>query len=155
MYINIYCKLGIHKSMKYYIINSNVLSICSWANIMFTWLIRAGRGWWPCTMGRTVLAGSHDYVHATQLDRLSGPGQPGADKRQTLLLDKGGSSSPLSKSTPPSITSQQLPADLLSLETKAAVSNCDAPKRHRSLSTWHHPRRVSGEIHLPKVNLTL
>lgn len=93
---------------------------------------------WPCTMGRTVLAGSHDYVHATQLDRLSGPGQPGADKRQTLLLDKGGSSSPLSKkSTPPS--------------NHLSTASC------RSLEVWRpkqlfqivmHPRDTKGHVYL-------
>lgn len=82
----------------------------------------------------------HDWTDCQDL------GQPGADKRQTLLLDKGGSSSPLSENQHPHpITSQQLLTISRGLETKAAVSNCDAPNTqgHVYLAP---SKEVNGEI---------
>ena len=91
---------------------------------MFTWLVRAGLAQWDaqCWLGHMTTCMPHDWTDCQDL------GQPGADKRQTLLLDKGGSSSPLPKNQHPHpITSQQLLTISRGLETKAAVSNCDAP----------------------------
>ena len=58
---------------------------------------------WPCTVGRTVLAGSHDYVHATRLDRLSGPGSTWCRQTtNTIAWQRWLKFSIVWKSTPPS-----------------------------------------------------
>ena len=116
---------------------------------MFTWLTRAGRGGGglargdaQCWLGHTTTCMPHNWTDRQDL------GQPGADKRQTRLLDKGGSGSPPSKSQHPHpASSQQLLADLLRFgDQSSCIKLWCTQQTQEVMSTWHHPRRVSGEI---------
>lgn len=104
---------------------------------------------WPRTMGCTVLAGSASLRACLTRHTDQDLGQPGADERQTLLLYKGGWSSPLSKIN----TLVQSPHDsflrilLRTGEQRSYIKHWCTWQAQDVTSTWRHPRRVHWRNH--------
>ena len=96
----------------------------------------ASEGWegmrWLHMMGCTVLAGSHDYMHATQQDKplVPGPTRHRWMKNSIALQRQLRFSIVWNQQSHP-ITSQQLLDDLLRVGDH---STCDVPNRHKRFS---------------------